>query len=370
MKIGCVKEIKAFEERVGLTPAHAFEYISAGHEVMVETGCGLGSGFSDEDYEKVGVMVSDNAKDVWGFSEMMIKVKEPLESEFPFLKEDLILFTYLHLASNKPLADVLIEKKVKAVAYETIEDDFGRLPLLKPMSEVAGRLAIQEGSKYLEKQYGGKGILLSGVPGVRGGNVLIIGSGVVGMNATKTALGMGANVTVLGIDLARLDYFSDVFNGQIQTVYSDRINLEKELKRADLVVCTVLIPGGKTPKLIQRKHLKMMEKGSVIVDVAVDQGGCCETSRPTTHKDPIFEVDGIIHYCVSNMPGAVPMTSTQALSNATLQYGLLIANLGLENAAHTNKSIAKGINVYKGAVVHPQLASALNEVCVNYENLT
>lgn len=369
MKIACVKEIKDFEERVALTPSHAYEYIAAGHEVMVESNCGLGSGFSDEAYEKVGVKISKNAKEVWEFAEMMLKVKEPLESEYQYLKEDLILFTYLHLASNKPLADALLKNKVKAVAYETIEDEYGRLPLLKPMSEVAGRLAIQEGSKYLEKQYGGKGILLSGVPGVRGGNVLIIGSGVVGMNATKTALGMGANVTVLGIDLARLDYFSDVFNGQIQTVYSDRINLEKELKNADLVICTVLIPGGKTPKLIQRKHLKMMQKGSVIVDVAIDQGGCCETSRPTTHKDPIFEVDGIIHYCVSNMPGAVPMTSTQALGNATLHYGLMIANLGLENAAKTSQAIAKGINAYKGSIVHAELAKALNEVCVNYENL-
>ena len=369
MKIGCVKERLTLESRVGLTPAHAYEYILAGHSVMVETNCGLESGYSDEDYLNVGASVAKEAKEVWDFAQLMIKVKEPVKSEYDFLKENLILFTYLHLASNPELADVLLEKKVKAVAYETIEDKHGRLPLLKPMSEVAGRLAIQEGSKYLEKQYGGKGILLSGVPGVQRGNVLIIGSGVVGMNATKTALGMGANVTVLGLDLARLDYFSDVFNGQIQTVYSNRINLEKELRQADLVVCTVLIPGGKTPKLIQRKHLKMMQKGSVIVDVSVDQGGCCETSRPTTHDDPIYEVDGIIHYCVSNMPGAVPMTSTQALSNATLHYGLKIANFGMEQAILSFESIAHGINIYKGEVVHPQVAKALNKVYVEIENL-
>ncbi|NLW14745.1 MAG: alanine dehydrogenase [Erysipelothrix sp.] len=369
MKIGSVKEIKPFENRVGLTPAHAYEYIMAGHEVFVESMCGDGSGYSDHDYEDVGVKVFKSAKDVWNAVDFMLKVKEPLEEEYDLLKEDQILFTYLHLASNPKLAQALKLKRVKAVSYETVEDEFGRLPLLKPMSEVAGRLAIQEGSKYLEKQYGGKGILLSGVPGVRGGNVVIIGSGVVGMNACKTALGMGANVTVLGRDLSRLDYFSDVFNGQIQTIFSDRINIERELKSADLVVCSVLVPGGKTPKLIQRKHLSMMQKGTVIVDVAIDQGGCCETSRPTTHDDPIYEVDGIIHYCVGNMPGAVPMTATQALSNATLHYGMMIANLGLEEAIATSSSIAKGLNVYKGAIVHPQVAEALGEDFVSYENL-
>lgn len=369
MKIGCVKEIKPFENRVGLTPSHADEYIMAGHEIMIESGAGLGSGYSDEDYQAVGVTVATCAKDVWDFSEMILKVKEPLESEYEFFKEDLILFTYLHLASDQRLAEILQKKKVKAVAYETIEDEFGRLPLLKPMSEVAGRLAIQEGSKYLEKQYGGKGILLSGVPGVRGGNVLIIGSGVVGMNACKTALGMGANVTVLGKDLSRLDYFSDVFNGQIQTVYSDRISLERELKTADLVVCSVLVPGGKTPKLIMRNHLSLMQKGSVIVDVAIDQGGCAETSRPTTHDDPIFEVDGVIHYCVGNMPGAVPMTATQALGNATLHYGLQIANLGLEQAIVASEGIARGLNVYAGEIVHPQVAKALNKEYVNLMKL-
>lgn len=369
MKIGSVKEIKPFENRVGLMPSHAYEYIMAGHEVMVESGCGLGSGYSDQDYIAVGVKVVESAKEVWDFAQLILKVKEPLEEECDYMRKDQILFTYLHLASNPELAAGLREKGVTAVAYETVADAYGRLPLLKPMSEVAGRLAIQEGSKYLEKQYGGKGILLSGVPGVKGGNVVIIGSGVVGMNACKTALGMGANVTVLGIDLARLDYFSDVFNGQIQTVFSDRINLERELRTADLVVCTVLVPGGKTPKLVQRKHLKMMQPGTVIVDVAIDQGGCCETSRPTTHNDPIYIVDDIVHYCVSNMPGAVPMTATQALGNSTLPYGLMIANLGLEQAVASNPGIYKGLNVYKGEIVHPAVAEALNVRCVNYENL-
>lgn len=369
MIIGTVKEIKESENRVGMMPAHADEYINAGHTVYVETGAGLGSGFSDQDYLDIGAIVLASAKEVWEKAEMIIKVKEPLPSEYTYLREGLILFTYLHLASNLELAEVLMEKKVKAVSYETVEDSFGRLPLLKPMSEVAGRLAIQEGSKYLEKQYGGKGVLLSGVPGVRAGNVVIIGSGNVGMNACKTALGMGANVTVLGRDLARLDYFSDVFSGQIQTVFSDRINLERELRTADLIVCSVLVPGGKTPKLIQRKHLKMMEKGTVIVDVSIDQGGCAETSRATTHENPIYEVDGIIHYCVGNMPGAVPMTATQALGNSTLNYGMMIANLGLEQAVETSNGIYMGLNVYNGEIVHPEVASALNKTYVPYENL-
>lgn len=369
MIVGCVKELKAFENRVGLMPAHAYEYVANGHEVLIEAGSGVGSGFTDEEYCSVGATVVATAQEVWEKSDLILKIKEPLKEEYELLQEDQILFTYLHLASNPELAEALKQKRVKAVSYETVEDSFGRLPLLKPMSEVAGRLAIQEGSKYLEKTYGGKGVLLSGVPGVRGGNVVILGSGVVGMNACKTALGMGANVTVLGRDLSRLDYFSDVFNGRIQTVFSDTVNIERELKTADLVVGSVLIPGGKTPKLIQRHHLKMMQPGTVIVDVAIDQGGCCETSRPTTHEDPIYIVDGILHYCVGNMPGAVPMTATQALGNATLPYGLLLANLGLEQAVEQNIGLAKGLNVYKGEIVHPEVANALGLSCKMYENV-
>ena len=368
MKIGTVKELTPFENRVGLMPAHAYEYILKGHEVYVEKGAGLGSGFTDEMYQEIGAHIVDREV-VWEVSDMILKVKEPQVIEYDNLRENQIIFCYLHLASHPILADVLIEKNVTAVSYETVEDAYGRLPLLKPMSEVAGRLAIQEGSKYLEKTYGGKGILLSGVPGVRGGNVVIIGSGVVGMNACKTALGMGANVTVIGRDLARLDYFSDVFNGQIQTVFSDTMNIERELKTADLVVGSVLIPGGKTPKLIRKEHLKMMQPGSVIVDVSIDQGGFCETSRPTTHQDPIFVEEGIVHYCVGNMPGAVPMTATQALGNATLPYGLMLANLGLEAAVSQNDGLKRGLNVYKGHVVHPAVAKALEKVCKPYEKI-
>lgn len=369
MIVGCVKEVMLYENRVGLMPSHAAEYIEHGHRVLIESGAGLGSGFGDEQYREAGCEIVDSAKEVWERSEMMVKVKEPLEIEYDLMQKDQILFTYLHLASAPSLARVLCDKGVSAVGYETVEDAYGRLPLLKPMSEVAGRLAIQEGSKYLEKTYGGKGVLLSGVPGVRGGNVVIIGSGVVGMNACKVALGMGANVTVLGRDLARLDYFSDVFSGQIQTVFSNNMNIERELKTADLVVCTVLVTGGKTPKLITRKHLKMMQPGTVIVDVSIDQGGTCETSRPTTHFDPIYLEEGIIHYCVANMPGAVPMTATQALGNATLPFGLELACKGVEGAIASNTGLARGLNIYKGHVVHREVASAVGLEFKDFDKL-
>ena len=369
MIVGCVKEIKPFENRVGLMPSHAYEYVSSGHEVLVESGCGVGSGFEDDAYREVGAVVLETAEAVWERADMILKVKEPMPEEFSRMRDGQILFTYLHLASNVELASVLRDRRISAVAYETVEDNFGRLPLLKPMSEVAGRLAIQEGSKYLEKTYGGKGVLLSGVPGVRSGNVVILGSGVVGMNACKTALGMGANVTVLGRDLSRLDYFSDVFNGSLQTVFSDSLNIERELKTADLVVCSVLVPGGKTPSLITREHLKMMQPGTVIVDVSIDQGGTCETSRPTTHMDPIYIEEGIIHYCVTNMPGAVPMTSTQALGNATLPYGLQLADYGLEKAVQRNAGLARGLNVYRGEIVHQEVAKAVEMTYVPFENL-
>lgn len=366
MKIGTVKEQTPFENRVGLIPNHVYEYIQKGHEVYVEEDAGVGSGFTDAMYEAVGAHIVDQAT-VWEYSDLIIKVKEPQVSEYDYLREGQMLFCYLHLASHPELARVLMDKGVSALAFETVEDQFGRLPLLKPMSEVAGRLAIQEGSKYLEKTYGGKGILLSGVPGVRGGKVVIIGSGTVGMNACKTALGMGANVTVIGNDLSRLDYFSDVFNGQIQTVFSDAMSIEREIKNADLIVGSVLIPGAKTPKLIRKEHLKMMEPGTVIVDVAIDQGGFAESSRVTTHENPIFIEDGIVHYCVGNMPGAVPMTATQALSNATLPYGLMLASLGLDEALATNGGLYAGLNVYKGQITHPSVAEALNKVCKPYE---
>lgn len=358
MIVGCVKEIKVDEYRVGLTPAHAYEYIQAGHQVVVETQLGQGSGFDDSAYQQVGAKVLKQAQEVWQQADMMIKVKEPQPSEYAFMRENQLLFTYLHLADNKDLTQALCRQKVKAVAYETVVDNQGRLPLLKPMSEVAGRLAIQAGAKYLEKATGGKGVLLSGVTGVKSGHVVIVGGGVVGFNACKAAIGLGATVSVLDRNLDRLAYIEDVFNGQVQTIFSDQFSLERELAKADLVVCSVLLPGDKAPKIITRHHLKIMQPGSVIVDVAIDQGGCCETSRPTTHQQPIYEVDGIIHYCVSNMPGVVPQTATFALGNATLPYGLMLANLGLEAACQKNQGIYQGVNVYQGHITHQAVAKA------------
>lgn len=369
MIIGSVKEIKDFEARVGLMPSHVLEYIKQGHSVLVEKGLGLGSGFLDQAYLDAGATVLNSAEEVWGAVDMMIKVKEPLTSEYDYLKPGLILFTYLHLASNLELTEVLCEKQVSAIAYETITDDDGGLPLLKPMSEVAGRLSIQEGSKYLEKTYGGKGILLSGVPGVSGGHVVILGGGNVGMSACKTALGTGASVSVLDRNIERLAYIEDVFQGRVNTIYSDETSLISELQRADVVVGSVLLPGEKTPKLVRKEHLKVMEAGTVLVDVAIDQGGCFETSRPTTHSDPIFIEDGIVHYCVSNMPGAVPKTSTFALGIATLSIGLQIANKGLDDALKSNKHILMGLNTFGGHVCNKAVSSALGLRFTEYENL-
>lgn len=369
MKVGCVREIKDFESRVGLMPSHVQEYIKQGHQVFVEKGLGLGSGFTDDQYLEAGAQFLTSAKEVWETVDLMIKVKEPQECEYDYLKEGLILFTYLHLASNLELTQVLCDKKVSAIAYETVTDDSGGLPLLKPMSEVAGRLSIQEGSKYLEKTYGGKGILLSGVPGVSGGHVVILGGGSVGMSACKTALGTGATVSVLDRNIERLAYIEDVFQGHINTIYSDEASLVEELKKADVVVGSVLLPGEKTPKLVTRDHLKLMEEGTVLVDVAIDQGGCFETSKPTTHSDPIFIDEGIVHYCVTNMPGAVPKTSTIALGIATLGIGMQIAKHGLKKAIESNSHILNGLNTYQGHVVNKAVASALQLSLVQYENL-
>ncbi|QIK69905.1 alanine dehydrogenase [Erysipelothrix sp. HDW6C] len=367
MIIGCVKEVKNAENRVGLMPSHVFEYVNAGHSVFVERDLGIGSGFNNQEYRDAGATVLDDAKAVWDLAEMMIKVKEPMASEYDLMKPDSIIFTYFHLADNKPLASVLLEKRISAVAYETVTDANGRLPLLRPMSEVAGRLSIQEGEKYLEGHYGGKGILLSGVPGVRGGHVVIIGAGVVGTSAVKTALGTGATVSVLDRDLNRLAYLEDVFNGQISTIYSDETNLRAELMRADIVVGSVLIPGDKAPKIVRREHLALMGKGTVLIDVAIDQGGCFETSRPTSHVDPIFIEEGIVHYCVTNMPGAVPKTSTYALGNATLPYGLKIANLGLHDAIMSDVHLKDGLNTFGAQVTNRAVAKALNLEFVDYE---
>ena len=356
MKVGTVKEIKRHEYRVGLTPNNVKDYVSAGHEVFVQAGAGLGSSISDEDYTAAGATILPNAKDIWDTVDMVVKVKEPLKEEYELMREDQILYTYLHLAADRPLTDALLERKVKAVAYETIRDRNGGLPLLKPMSEVAGKLSVQAGARCLEKSMGGRGVLLGGVPGVAKGNVVVIGGGVVGISAMKMALGLGANVTVLDNNFDRLTYLDDIYGQKIQTLYSTPAAIEEALIQADLVIGAVLIPGGAAPKLIKKDYLKKMKPGSVIVDVAVDQGGCAETTKPTYHDNPTFVVDGVIHYCVANMPGAVSQTSTYALTNATLDYGLKIAGMGLEAAVAKDPLLYPGVSTYKGKLTCTEVA--------------
>ena len=360
MIIGLPKEIKNYEFRVGLIPSNVADYVFAGHTVLVEQGAGLGSGYTDQEYMDAGAQILENAADVWQRADMIVKVKEPLECEYQYFKEGLILYTYLHLADNKPLTEALLEKKVKAIAYETIVGRTGNLPCLAPMSHIAGRLSIQEGAKYLEKTFGGRGVLLAGVPGVACGNVVVLGGGNVGANACKMAVGMGANVTVLDLNLARLEYLDDIFQKQVTTLYASRGNVLEAIKEADLVVGAVLVPGAVAPKLIKKEDLKLMKKGAVIVDVAIDQGGNAETSHATTHDNPIYEVDGIIHYCVANMPGAVSRTSTQALANATLPYGLKIAGKGVEAACSEDKGLLAGLNCYDGKCTFLGVAEAFD----------
>jgi alanine dehydrogenase len=358
MIIGLPKEIKSFEFRVGLVPSNVSDYVAAGHSVVVEKGAGLGSGFTDQEYADAGAEILEDAADVWAKADMIVKVKEPLECEYKYFRENLILYTYLHLADNKPLTDALLASKMKAIAYETIIGRTGNLPCLAPMSHIAGRLSIQEGAKYLEKTFGGRGVLLAGVPGVACGNVVVLGGGNVGANACKMAVGMGANVTVLDLNLARLEYLDDIFQKQVTTLYASRGNVLEAIKTADLVVGAVLVPGAVAPKLIKKEDLKLMKKGAVIVDVAIDQGGNAETSHATTHDDPIYEVDGIIHYCVANMPGAVSRTSTQALANATLPYGLKLASKGVEAACKADKGLMAGLNCYDGKITFAGVAEA------------
>ena len=348
MIIGCVKEIKKLEFRVGLTPSSVNEYVRHGHKVYIETNAGLNSGFPDEDYVKVGAEILPNAKQVWEKSEMIVKVKEPLQDEYQYFREGLILYTYLHLAADQALTEALLAKKVKAVAYETIILEDGSLPCLKPMSAVAGRLGVIEGAKHLEKTMGGSGVLISGVPGTRRANVAIVGAGVVGESALKMAVGLGANVTVLDININKLTYLDDIYGNRITTLYSNSHNIEEACKSADLVVSGVLLPGAKAPKLIKREYYKNMKPGSVIVDIAIDQGGSTEVSKATYHDKPTFVVDGIVHYCVANMPGAVPQTSTIALNNSTLRYGLMIADNGLDEAIRLSKPLKYGVNTYDG----------------------
>ncbi|MCL2387861.1 MAG: alanine dehydrogenase [Defluviitaleaceae bacterium] len=366
MKIGTVKEIKTHEYRVGMTPGNVQDYVNNGHEVYVQSGAGEGSSLLDAEYAAAGATIVATAKEVWDTCDMIVKVKEPLEPEYSMIREDQIIYTYLHLAADRKLTEELAAKKCKAVAYETIRDKSGGLPLLQPMSEVAGKLSVQIGARCLEKPVGGRGLLLGGVVGVKKAEVLILGGGIVGTAAMKMAIGLEANVTVLDNNIARLTYLDDVFGNQIQTLYSTPATVEAALVNADLVIGAVLIPGGAAPKLIRKHHLKMMKTGAVIVDVAVDQGGCCETTRPTYHDNPTFVVDGIIHYCVGNMPGAVCQTSTFALTNATLPYGLRIANMGLEAAAKADEGLLLGVNCYKG---HITCAEVARDFEMKYTNL-
>ena len=360
MKIGCVKEIKNNEFRVGITPDNVKSYTNAGHVVYIEKGAGEGSCFTDEEYKEAGAVLIDTAKEVWDTCEMMIKVKEPLEEEYKYFHKDLILYTYLHLAADRPLTDAMLKAGVKGVAYETLIERNRSIPLLAPMSQIAGRLSVQEGAKYLEKPFGGKGMLPSGVPGTPKAKVVILGAGNVGTNACKIAVGMGADVTIFDISLERLAYLDDIFGARIQTMYSTDAAIEKAVKDADLVIGCVLIPGKAAPKVMKKAYLKEMQPGSVIVDVAVDQGGCCETTKVTYHDNPTFVVDGVVHYCVGNMPGAVPRTSTIALTNATLKYGLQIAGKGLEQACKENDVIYSGINTYDGKLTCKNVADSFN----------
>ncbi len=369
MQIGVLKEIKTKENRVAMTPAGVELMITHGHRVGVETTAGEGSGFSDDDYKQAGATIIGSAKEIYQDYEMIMKVKEPLGVEFPMIRKGQVLFTYFHFAAGRELTQAIIDSGSIAVAYETVEKADRSLPLLTPMSEVAGRMAIQEGAKYLEKTYGGKGILLGGVPGVNPGTVVVIGGGIVGTNAAKMACGLGAKVYLLDNNLERLRYLSDIMPKNCFPLFSNPATLRGLLEDADLVVGAVLIPGATAPKLITRDMLGLMKKGSVIVDVAIDQGGCLETAKATTHDDPIYEVDGIVHYCVANMPGAVSMTSTVALTNATLPYALELADKGYQAAAKENPELAKGINIIDGKVTYKGVAEAFDLEYVALENV-
>jgi len=360
MIVGVPKEIKNNENRVAVTPAGVTEFVKRGHTVYVQKSAGEGSGFADESYEKAGAILLDSIEEVYAKAEMIVKVKEPIEPEYKLIREGQLVFTYFHFASSESLTQAMIEQKGVCLAYETVEKADGSLPLLIPMSEVAGRMAVQEGAKYLEKPVGGRGILLGGVPGVMPANVLIIGGGVVGTQAAKMAAGLGANVTIMDVNLSRLRYLADIMPANVRTMMSNEYNIREAVKTADLVIGAVLIPGAKAPKLITRDMLKTMRPGAVVVDVAVDQGGCIETCTPTTHENPTFVIDGVLHYCVANMPGAVPYTSTLALTNATLPYALRLADLGWREACLRSNELKLGLNVVHGKVVYKAVAEAFN----------
>ena len=356
MIIGVPKEIKDNEARVGITPAGVKALTEAGHTVLVETQAGTQSGLEDADYQNAGAEIVGDAGNVWGHADMVVKVKEPIESEYVFFREGLVLFTYLHLAPLPELTQKLLDAKVIGIAYETVRDRQGTLPLLTPMSEVAGRMSVQVGATYLEKERGGRGILLGGVPGVPPAQVAIIGGGVVGTNAAKIALGFGAKTTIVDVNLNRLRELDDIFSGRLYTLASNSYNLAQATREADLVIGGVLIPGAKAPKLVTRAMVSQMKKGAVIVDVAIDQGGCVETARPTSHSNPSYLVDGVVHYCVTNMPGAVPHTSTLALTNSTFPYILRIANLGAREALRQDAGLAEGLNTWLGTLTHRGVA--------------
>ncbi len=358
MIIGIPKEIKNNENRVAMTPAGVAEFKKYGHTVYVQTTAGENSGFSDQSYIAAGADILPTIEEVYHIAEMIIKVKEPIASEYNLIKKNQLLFTYFHFASSEPLTHAMIERGAICLAYETVEKADRSLPLLIPMSEVAGRMSIQEGAKYLEKPLKGKGILLGGVPGVPPAKVLVLGGGIVGTQAAKMAAGMGAHVTIMDLSLQRLRYLSDIMPANVTTVMSNHYNISKAITEADLIIGAVLIPGAKAPHLITRDMLKLMSPGTVVVDVAVDQGGCIETCKPTTHEDPTFIIDDIVHYCVANMPGAVPYTSTLALTNATLPYALQLANKGWENACKENEELKNGLNIAKGKIVYKGVAEA------------
>lgn len=361
MIIGVIKEIKANEHRVALVPSGVDALVKNGHTVFIEKEAGIGSGISDEDFVNAGAQILNTAQEVVNKSDMIVKVKEPLSAEYDLFKENQILFTYLHLAAEPKLTEALVKNKVTSIAYETIQDSKGNLPLLQPMSEVAGRMAVQIGAQFLEKHYGGSGILLGGVPGIPAGKVVIVGGGIVGINSAKMAVGLGADVTLMDISLDRLRYIDDIFGGRVKTLHSNPYNIAQELKTTDLLVAAVLIPGAKAPNIVTEAMVKTMKKGSVIVDVAIDQGGSVETiDRVTTHENPVFEKHGVLHYSVANIPGAVARSSTFALTNATLPYVLLLAKKGLD-AVKDSPALAKGVNILKGAITCKSVADSLGK---------
>ena len=369
MIVGIPKEIKKDEYRVALSPSAVEAIVSAGHEVLMEKGAGLGAGIEDAEFTSVGAKIVRTADDVWRRSGMIVKVKEPLRAEFARMREGQILFAFLHLAASRPLARALMKSRIRAVAFETVRMPDGALPLLQPMSEIAGRMAVQEGARFLEKTMGGRGVLLAGAPGVARGNVVILGAGMVGKNAAKIAVGLGAGVTVLDINHSRLEYMDDIFSGRVKTITSTRFTIREAVQSADLVIGAVLVPGGRAPILVPRSLIKQMNPGSVVVDVAVDQGGCVETIKPTFHSKPTYVVDGVIHYGVANMPGGVPRTSTFALSSAILPYAIELANLGVEEAARVHPELREGVNVYDGRITYPAVAEALGVKCASLDEL-